>query len=184
MQRDVEDVGETLSQLEVASEMSLFRHAVAEKKVTDLSDAFTSSAVALWLIRCMWRLLEPEVKTTLGGKRVSALVKRCRDLVCWIMWVYQDLNPEKVQTMWNHMEKKRYSTSNLRATARYRLGQGLIQDMLIHLQEDGPRPSYLKSTGITPFFTGAAILEDSSLCEFLKCKLDPCQNDTKEALEE
>jgi hypothetical protein len=158
----------------------LFRHSVAETKAKELKDAFTSPSVAIKLIRDMFKLSESELKIWLGGSKLPKLVGRCRYLVCWLTWVYRDLNPERVLNMWNHMEKKRYSTGNLKATARYRLGEELTKDMLIHLRDDGPKPGYLKRTGMTPFFTGAQIVEDSSLCDFFKCKLEPTESDTEE----
>jgi hypothetical protein len=69
------------------------------------------------------------------------------------------------------MEKKRYHKGNLQATARYRLSEHITRDMFIHLHGEAPR-GYLRDTGITPFFTGATVIEDRSLCEFLRSKLE------------
>ena len=177
MQGGVEDVGETLSQLKVAMGKSLFRHAVANSKVVDLKEAFASPVVELGLIKRFFCKSEEDLQLFLGGSKLHKTVSRCRGLVCWLTWVYQDLNPERYATIWNHMEKKRYHTGNLKATSKFRLSEQVTVDMFIHLRDQVPR-AYLKSTGITPFFTRAAFLEDRSLCEFLRSKLEDDNEDT------
>jgi hypothetical protein len=176
---DVEDVGETLEQLEAASGMSLFRHSLVEAKVVQLTDAFTSPKVALGLIKRLFcKNSEEECKSFLGSRKLSITVNRCRSLVCWLSWVYRDLNPERCNSMWNVMEKKRYHTGNLQATARYRLSEHITRDMFIHLNSEAPR-GYLRDTGMTPFFTGASVIEDRSLCEFLRLKLEENTENTE-----
>ena len=114
----------------------------------------------------------------LGGGNLHGKVSRVRDLICWLSWVYKDLDRERAQTMWNLMSAKPYSSGSLKATAKWQLCEQITKDMLIHVGRDTPKPAYLHTTGITPFFTGAQIIEDTSLCVFFRDRLEPVEGDS------
>jgi hypothetical protein len=165
VQGDLDDVGATLSQLEVSSGIVMLRQAASDKKVTELKDAFKSTKVALALLKNMY----PGVKdytAFLGGPRLPKLIRRCRCLAVWLSWVYSALSKEQTLSPWRHLETKRYS----------RLSEHLVRDMLTG-DDDGISRGYLISNGTTPFFTGASFVEDASLCDFFRIRLHDCTGD-------
>ena len=74
------------------------------------------------------------------------------------------------------MEKKQYSTGNLKATAHLRVAEYLLHDLLscVHPRQ---QTDYVSVPGSTPFFNGLKVVKDASLCVYLKQKLEDQPSD-------
>lgn len=168
------DVSEQLQQLEVGEGMELYRLIVSKDVVKRFQDAFVSDAIVLEILK--QKAEEPKALET-SIKRIQNITVASRRLVTWLAWVYRSVDEERYCSFWSRVEKdKRYNQGFLKMTAHFRLAEDLLQDLLC--PTSGDLPPYLGQAGTTPFFTGAILYKDKSLCDHLKRVLEEDINDT------
>ena len=173
-----DDVSTVLSQVEVGSAINMYRHADREEQVASIEMAYKNSALATELLKGV-----EEGKPLGAKKKLTEVTNRARKLCNWLTWVYRGITREQNKSMWVHMERRKYNTGNLKVTASLRLGEYLLHDLLSETDQS-KKLDYVIAAGSTPFFTGARVVKDLSLCHFLKSRLQVQQGDKQEILEE
>jgi hypothetical protein len=170
-----EDVGNTLAQLEVGSNINAFRFAVAEDIVVDFKAAFLSENVAHGLVEKGFPIKVLESCTGSAGGSAT-LIQKTRKLAVWILFYFSDVSPrDKVQTIWKHMESRKYS-SGCTGYAHLHLAKWVLPRLFT--TEEG---EFLDGQGFGPFYTGVRIFQEGSLCLRLRGMFVAEENDSPAA---
>jgi hypothetical protein len=174
---EVDEVGSTLSQVEVGAGMAIYRAGGASDVLDSLKTSFINEKLFLGLLHKK-QPDDTRCRKVIGSKNaVAKLAVSARQLAAWVCYYFRSLGDEEIASVWIHLACKRYSTGVLYFTARLQLGQELLPRILAPLPGE-PQLGYLKQRGSMPFFNGAVCVPDMSLCAFLKKELEPVPGDS------
>jgi hypothetical protein len=174
---DMDDIGTLISQMEVGSGMPMYRASFAQEANENLSTAFLNEELAKALIHLKHG--EGKALTDVMGSpsSIKKLIKQSKSLACWIHYSHRHLGQEESGSFWDHLREKKYNQGAIKMTSHLLLGEYLLPRILAPITEEERLP-YLKEIGSSPFFNGAAVSKDQSLCDFFKAELEQTDNDT------
>ena len=173
-----ESTSEMLLQLEVGKGIDIYRLATAKETIKKIEDMYWSRDTFIELIKtqgCIDKRYNIDAILG-GGTKLNNITGSARSLCCWLSWVYRGLCVGWLDSFWEHMQLKQYSTQALQHTAHLHLAQAVAQAVL---SDTGDGIPYVRFPGSMPFFSGAQVWPgDKSLCRFLQLNLEESGNDS------
>ena len=103
-------------------------------------------------------------------------------MTTWITYVYREIAPEQMNSIWKHIAQRQFNTVSLQNMAHLILCEYILQPFICTLC-DTTIP-YIYSPGTTPFFSGVEFVQHNSLCIMLCRYLEAVQDDSDEKLEQ
>ena len=133
-----------------------------------MKDAFCQDSIALHILRKQYPKKDDLQKVIRSKTKIGRLCGSLGRLGGWLSYTYQALTRhEQSQDIWSHMTSKWYNTGTLKSISHLYLGEHILHKLLC-VQQQSPTLSYVMERGTLPFFLGAVVVKDQSLCDFFQ----------------
>ena len=179
---EMDDVASILAQLEFGMGMETILTSWKDGQTETLEKAFNCQEVVMYIIKKKCPRRE-DIERLIGKpKNTSRYVRRLHAMTTWITYVYREIAPEQMNSIWKHIAQRQFNTVSLKNTAHLILCEYILQPFICTLC-DTTIP-YVHSPGSTPFFSGADFVQHKFLCVLLRQDLEAVHDDSDEIREQ